>query len=158
MNRRREALERLQRVGPALRRAVGESERRADFLARFGGVTLHQMGALRHLVNLGPLSMNELAARMEISPSAATALVDRLIQHGLAERHPDAADRRLLRVAVSGTAADAVRTFERETRQRLAAMLAPLSQEEIELLASLAERIVEATTAEQPPRREVQKP
>ncbi|GAC1337257.1 MAG: hypothetical protein NVSMB29_01280 [Candidatus Dormibacteria bacterium] len=59
--------------------------------------------------------MNELAVRVAISPSAATALVDRLMQHGLAERHPDLKDRRLLRVAVSGTASEAVRAFEKAT-------------------------------------------
>jgi DNA-binding MarR family transcriptional regulator len=152
MNRRRELLGRLERVGPGLRRCLGESQRRADFLTRFGGVTLYQIGALRHLVKHGPLTMNELAARMEISPSSATQLVDRLVHHGLAERGPDPDDRRVLRVAVSGPASDAVREFEKETSQRLAALLAPLSEEELEVLASLAERIVvDASTRQDGP-------
>jgi DNA-binding MarR family transcriptional regulator len=142
MNRRRELLGRLERLGPSLRRRLGESERRADFLARFGGVTLYQVGALRHLVKYGPLTMNELAARMEISASSATQLVDRLVHHGLAAREPDPDDRRVLRVAVSGPASDAVHELEKETRQRFATLLAPLSDDELEVLASLAQRIV----------------
>jgi DNA-binding MarR family transcriptional regulator len=144
MNRRRELLARLERLGPGLRRHLGESDRRADFLTSFGGVTLHQVGALRHLVEHGPLTMNELAARMEISPSSVTQLVDRLVHHGLVERTADPKDRRILRVAVSGSASDAVRDCDKERRQRLAALLAPLSDDELELLASLAERIVGA--------------
>jgi DNA-binding MarR family transcriptional regulator len=133
---------RLERLGPGLRRRLGDSEHRADFLNRFGGVTLHQAGALRHLVKHGPLTMNELAARMEISPSSATQLVDRLVQHGLVVRNPDPHDRRILRVAVSGQASDAVHGLESETRRRFAALLAPLTEDELEVLASFAERIV----------------
>jgi DNA-binding MarR family transcriptional regulator len=143
MNRRRELLARLERLGPGLRRCLGDSERRADLLDRFGGVTLHQLGALRHLVKHGPLTMNDLAARMDISPSAATQLVDRLVQHGLAQRAPDPDDRRAFRVAASGSALAAVRAFEKERRMRFAALLAPLSEDELEVIAGLAERIVD---------------
>jgi DNA-binding MarR family transcriptional regulator len=147
MNRRLELLERLERLGPGLRRGLGDSERRAAFLTRFGAVTLYQAGALRHLVRQGPLTMNELAARMDISPSSATQLVDRLVHHGLVERTPDASDRRVSRVAVSGSAAAAVREFEKETSQRLTALLAPLTDDELEVLASLAERILDDAPA-----------
>jgi DNA-binding MarR family transcriptional regulator len=142
MNRRGELLARLERLGPGLRRCLGDAEGRADLLERFGGVTLHQLGALRHLVKHGPLTMNDLAARMEISPSAATQLVDRLVQHGLAERTPDPDDRRALRVAVSGSALAAVRAFETDQSKRLATLLAPLSDDELDVIAGLAERIV----------------
>jgi DNA-binding MarR family transcriptional regulator len=147
MNRRRELLSRLERLGPSLRRRMGESERHADFLKRFGGATLYQMGALRHLVKHGPLTMNELAARMEISPSSATQLVDRLVHHGLAVRNPDPDDRRVLRVDVSGPAKEAVRDFEKNISKRLESLVAPLTDDELELLASLAERIVDDTAA-----------
>jgi DNA-binding MarR family transcriptional regulator len=147
MNRRQELLSRLERVGPGLRRRMGESERHADFLKRFGGATLYQVGALRHLVKHGPLTMNELAARMEISPSSATQLVDRLVHHGLAVRNPDPDDRRVLRVEVSGAASGAVRKFEKVTSQRLESLLSPLTDDELEVLASLAERVAGDTAA-----------
>jgi DNA-binding MarR family transcriptional regulator len=145
MNRRRESLARLERLGPGIRRRLGESEPHADFLRRFGGATLYQVGALRHLVKHGPLTMNELAARMEISPSSATQLVDRLVHHGLAVRNPDPDDRRVLRVDVSGPASDAVRKYEKLTSQRLESLLASLTDDELDVLASLAERIVDDT-------------
>jgi MarR family transcriptional regulator, transcriptional regulator for hemolysin len=147
MNRRHELLSRLERVGPGLRRRWGGSERHAEFLTRFGGVTLYQVGALRHLVKHGPLTMNELAARMEISPSSATQLVDRLVHHGLVVRNPDPDDRRVLRVAASGPALEAVRGFEKDTSERLETLLAPLTDDELEVLASLAERIADEVAA-----------
>jgi MarR family transcriptional regulator for hemolysin len=126
---------------------MGESEPHAEFLRRFGGATLYQVGALRHLVKHGPLTMNELAARMEISPSSATQLVDRLVHHGLVVRNPDPDDRRVLRVEVSEPASVAVRKFEKLSSQRLESLLAPLTDDELETLASLAERIVDDTAA-----------
>jgi DNA-binding MarR family transcriptional regulator len=147
MNQRQELLARLERLGPGLRRRMGESERHADFLKRFGGATLYQVGALRHLVKNGPLTMNELAARMEISPSSATQLVDRLVHHGLAVRTPDPDDRRVLRVEVSGPASGAVRKFEKVTSQRLESLLSPLTDDELATLAALAERVINDTAA-----------
>jgi DNA-binding MarR family transcriptional regulator len=147
MNRRHELLSRLEHLGPGIRRRMGQSEPHAEFLRQFGGATLYQVGALRHLVKHGPLTMNELAARMEISPSSATQLVDRLVHHGLVVRNPDPDDRRVLRVEVSGPASVAVRKFEKLSSQRLESLLAPLTDDELETLTSLAQRIVDDTAA-----------
>jgi DNA-binding MarR family transcriptional regulator len=84
---------------------------------------------------------------MEISPSSATQLVDRLVHHGLAVRNPDPDDRRVLRVDVSGAAKEAVRAFEKNTSKRLESLVAPLTDDELELLASLAERVVNEEAA-----------
>lgn len=145
MKRRAELLARLERTGPVLRRRIA-GDSRAALLARYGGITLHQLGALRLLSHAGPLSMNELAARLEISPSSATQLVDRLVHHGLAERMPHPDDRRALRVIISGSAAPAVKEFEADTKRRIADLLAPLSDKELQQLADIAERLVGAET------------
>src|ERR687894_3042187 len=42
----------------------------------------------------GPRSVGQLAEELEVSPPAATQLVDRLEEHGMVERHHDTADRR----------------------------------------------------------------
>jgi DNA-binding MarR family transcriptional regulator len=153
VKKRDELLGRLEELGPVLRRRIGASERHESLIRRFGGVTLHQLGALRHLVKQGPLTMHELATRMEISPSSATQLVDRLVQHGLVDRVPDPADRRVHRLAVSGAAADAVRDFEDDRSRRLAGLLAPLSDEELEIVVSMAQRIAggEVTSSDNEP-------
>lgn len=141
MNQRAELLDRLVDLGAAVRRRLDHSQRHADLLRRFGGVTLHQLGALRHLVKRGPLTMHELAAHMDISASSATQLVDRLVQHGLVDRVADPADRRVHRLAVSASAAAAVRDFEKDRMRQLADLLSPLSEEELRVVVSLAQRV-----------------
>ena len=46
----------------------------------------------------GPRSVGQLAEELEVSPPAATQLVDRLAEHGMVERHHDTADRRVVLV------------------------------------------------------------
>ena len=46
----------------------------------------------------GPRSVGQLAQELEVSPPAATQLVDRLAEHGMVERHNDTADRRVVLV------------------------------------------------------------
>ena len=46
----------------------------------------------------GPRSVGQLAEELEVSPPAATQLVDRLAEHGMVERHHDTDDRRVVLV------------------------------------------------------------
>ena len=46
----------------------------------------------------GPRSVGQLAEELEVSPPAATQLVDRLAEHGMVHRHNDPADRRVVLV------------------------------------------------------------
>ena len=59
------------------------------------GLTFGQARALRLLARAGePLRIGELAARLEVVPRSATAMVDGLETAGLARRHADPLDRR----------------------------------------------------------------
>jgi DNA-binding MarR family transcriptional regulator len=46
----------------------------------------------------GPRSIGQLAEELEVSPPAATQLVDKLAEHGMVDRHNDPADRRVVLV------------------------------------------------------------
>jgi DNA-binding MarR family transcriptional regulator len=46
----------------------------------------------------GPRSVGKLAEELEVSPPAATQLVDRLAEHGMVQRRNDPADRRVVLV------------------------------------------------------------
>ena len=46
----------------------------------------------------GPRSVGRLAEELEISPPAATQLVDKLAEHGMVDRHHDPEDRRVVLV------------------------------------------------------------
>jgi DNA-binding MarR family transcriptional regulator len=69
---------------------------------------------------LGPVSMSEIAARLRIGLSAATGVVDRLEEQGLAHRESDPRDRRVVRV--SGT----------EASRRLLTDLRPYESEQLD--------------------------
>jgi len=59
-------------------------------------MTMAQLKAVMLLVQSGGLRSRELADGLGIAPSAATPLVDRLVDQKLARREPDAEDRRII--------------------------------------------------------------
>lgn len=80
---------------------------------------------------LGPLSMSQVAQRLGISVSAATGVIDRLVEQGLARREPDPCDRRIVRVASTSEGhALALRLRSGDTEQ-LARIVARFSDEEL---------------------------
>lgn len=56
----------------------------------------------------GPIGPGDLAHRLDLSPAAATELVDRLTTAGHVERHRDLADRRRIRLEPSTEAVQSV--------------------------------------------------
>ncbi|MFJ8431495.1 MarR family winged helix-turn-helix transcriptional regulator [Kitasatospora sp. NPDC094019] len=78
------------------------------------GLTAAQATALRELT--GPLTMRELAGRMNCEPSNTTFVVDRLERQGLVERRPHPSDRRARHLVLTPAGAG--------LRERLLALLA----------------------------------
>ncbi|MFD8146314.1 MarR family winged helix-turn-helix transcriptional regulator [Streptomyces sp. NPDC059708] len=102
------------------------------------GITAAQAVALREMS--GPMTMRELAERMNCEPSNATFVVDRLEKGGLVERRPHPTDRRARHLVLTGEGA--------EQRARLLDLLhvdspvACLSPEEQRVLRDLLARAV----------------
>ncbi|MEZ5557070.1 MAG: MarR family transcriptional regulator [Pseudomonadales bacterium] len=71
---------------------------RFDQRARARGMTRAQWHILARVDRQPGLSQRELAAICEVEPITVARLVDRLEQHGLLERRPDPADRRIRRL------------------------------------------------------------
>ena len=69
-------------------------------------LSLAQIGLLFVLAHAGTASVRQVAERLHISQSAASLLVDRLVQAHLAERTEDPADRRraIVRLTAQGEA------------------------------------------------------
>ncbi|MBV9100204.1 MAG: MarR family transcriptional regulator [Candidatus Dormibacteraeota bacterium] len=110
-------------------------------------VTPHQLDALRHLVRLdacadGGVSMNELAREQHCALSTATALVDRLIKSGLADRIPDPADRRVVRVAPTRRGEELSRRFGEVKHVVAMQLLAPLDDAELIQLKTLLDKVI----------------
>lgn len=56
---------------------------------------LAQLVVLHHLAESGPATVSKLAALVDLSPSAASHMVERLVEHGFVTRAEDPVDRRL---------------------------------------------------------------
>jgi len=110
--------------------------------AKWRSLTVHQMEALV-VLDRGSVTMRALCDHLDISESAGTALVDRLVARGMVERHPDPADRRLVRVALSEEARAMTEQYRALKRDRAAEALSVLSSEDLATLV----RICEAITA-----------
>ncbi len=81
------------------------SDAMADCLRRELGrkrLTLSQFGALEVLLHLGPMNQGELADKLLRSCGSITAVVAGLEKRGLAMRERSAADKRFVRVALTG--------------------------------------------------------
>lgn len=113
-----------------------------QFHESMGAVTAAQLEALV-LLHQSPdgLTMHELVSAQSTTPSAATQLVDRLERMELVERGREEGDRRVVRVTLTKTARD---HFEELVRMRTASLnvvTASLSDQELETLIGLFEKL-----------------
>lgn len=130
---------------PAVRRTL-ESLWPADIREELAAVTFNQCEALGALVDAGSLSMNDLARHQKVSLSSCTALADRLIRQGLAERVADPADRRVVRLRPTAHALRFVERFRSAKRASTLALLAPLDDAEAEQLLGLIRKMAGAVS------------
>jgi DNA-binding MarR family transcriptional regulator len=104
-------------------------------------VTVHQMEALRHLRRSGGMTMAELAQSQHIGLSSATALADRLLRQGLAQRTSDPNDRRVVRVVPTEAALHLVERFCAAKHRTATGALAALDDDEAATLLALLTKI-----------------
>lgn len=80
----------------------------------------------------GPRSVGHLADALGVSRPAATQLVDRLVEHGMVERRPDPADRRVVLVDYEPGMHEVARRIMDVRRRQLNAALDALTDAEAE--------------------------
>jgi len=100
--------------------------------------------ALSVLVFGGPHTIGELAAREQVTPPTMTRIVTGLEAEGLAERHADAHDRRLVRVVATARGHEVMERGRALRVQRLAGELHALpagDRATLERAASIFERL-----------------
>ncbi len=94
------------------------------------GPTSMQFAALVTLWKRGPLSQNLLGRLLAMDPPTVKGVVARLMARGLVERRRDAADARLLRVALTPDAVAALPGWVAKAQAITAETLAPVPAEE----------------------------
>jgi DNA-binding MarR family transcriptional regulator len=118
-----------------------------ELRGEFGAVTWHQVGALEQLRaamrTSSGATMNEIARMQQCALSSASALVDRMIRLGFAERRSDPEDRRIIRIVPTPLAEQMLVRFDEARKIVALEALAPLSDQDLETLVRLMSTIVD---------------
>jgi DNA-binding MarR family transcriptional regulator len=111
-------------------------------------MTMAQMRALMAVGYESGCTMGELASRLGIGVSAATGLVDRLVERGALERESDPADRRVVRVRISPAGIRAGQEWQAAQILHMGAALSALSDGDIRRVAEATNLLHRAVTGE----------
>ncbi len=104
-----------------------------------GGATPSQLSLLSTVERRGPITLGDLAAYEQVQPPTITLLAGRLENHGLLRRHPDRADRRVTRVAITPAGRRLLARIRSHKTLYLAQRLQSLSDDDRRLLADAVE-------------------
>jgi DNA-binding MarR family transcriptional regulator len=109
-------------------------------------LTMSQTKALYLVLSAGQLRMSELAARLGITSSTATGVVDGLVSLGLLARHEDPADRRQVVVSATAEAEATLESFRELNSRRMREMLGHVDAADLTVVER-ALRILDAAVA-----------
>lgn len=131
---RKALIEEAQHAQRSVIAAIRESVTLASWLEL--DLTMAQLKGLLALATSQNCTVGHVARRLRIGRSAASLLVDRMVQDGLVERTEDPEDRRraLLRLSVRGEELMARLRQGREERNPLPGWLARLSDQDLQAL------------------------
>ncbi|MFE9763075.1 MarR family winged helix-turn-helix transcriptional regulator [Streptomyces sp. NPDC005808] len=114
------------------------------------GITPAQSRLLRTLAHYGsPPRMADLAERLEVVPRAVTTLVDGLETSGKVRRVPDPTNRRVIRIEVTDDGRKALGELRAARRSAADEILAPLTDEQREVLGGLLNTLVDGAPGRQ---------
>lgn len=95
-------------------------------------VSMPQMHILIGLQERGPTTVSDLAVSLEISIPSASAIVDRMEDHGLVRRVRDEDDRRVVHVTITERGAQIVEEMVGLHREGACRLLGKMTGEELE--------------------------
>jgi DNA-binding MarR family transcriptional regulator len=110
--------------------------------AGIGFVRPAYLGSLMSLWREDGLKMIDLGRRAGLEPSTMTGLLDRMERDGLVERRSDPADRRVLKIFLTGTGAGIRETVIGIVDGTLAGVLSGVDAGEIETLKGLLRKVL----------------
>jgi DNA-binding MarR family transcriptional regulator len=117
------------------------NKRLQDDLLRIG-LTPPQFYVLATLGYTGGLPFNEIGAKMMVTVSNLTGIVDRLEEKGLALRERNSRDRRVVRVLLTAEGTRLYETALPILEESLARFFSPLDRSEQKTLASLLRKLM----------------
>lgn len=94
------------------------------------------------------IGVKELAEKMGISPSAATQLVDALVDGGHLERENSGGDRRTISIKLSPAVSEHLRSIRSKGLNKVAVLFEDLSDVELEIFCKISQKIENKILAE----------
>jgi DNA-binding MarR family transcriptional regulator len=130
-------------ASPAFLLAQVGAHAAAKFAERLSAINLSppHAGILRVVHTSGGISQQSLAEHLRILPSRLVVLIDELEERGMVERRTDPADRRSYALHLTDEGRDTMKAIGRVARDHQDTLLASLSAQERDLLASLLLRV-----------------
>jgi DNA-binding MarR family transcriptional regulator len=107
--------------------------------------TIAQYRTLVVLASRGPQRITDLAAALDVAPSTAGRMSDRLVRKGLIRRHRARADRRAVLVSITAAGREVVDQATGRRRELIAAVLARMPAEQQHAAAAALQAFAQAT-------------
>jgi MarR family 2-MHQ and catechol resistance regulon transcriptional repressor len=123
-------------VGDARSVTHGQKERRSKERRQ------PQTELLYILSRIKELTIKEIAAKMYITSSAATQMVESLVKQGFLERKDDPKDRRVVRVSLTSRGKAYFSRFKKEHLGRIDHAIKKLSDKELKMLIDVRNKLL----------------
>lgn len=124
----------------AIKRAYSDGSR---FSNRHFGVTMTQASVLMMLVHQGRQTMGQIATTLGVTKSAASQLLDSLIEQKFVERTIDENDRRIVYIELSKHGSRHLKHMRQKGVQQVMKVFEQLSDEELEQIESITKKLAE---------------
>lgn len=97
---------------------------------------------LSELKSGGPQKQTELANKLGYTPGALTNIANKLLELGLATRKPDASDRRIIRLAITGEGRELLKEAQEKGQWMKQELFSVLTEEEIAQFLRIHEKLL----------------
>ena len=108
-------------------------------------LTFTQLRALSIIARRQPVRVSDLARELEVGLGAASALVDRMVRHGLVTRRPDEQDRRIVLLETSARGRKLLERLEQGRTEHFGKLIEGLTPAEREAFATVLRAFVRLT-------------
>jgi MarR family transcriptional regulator, organic hydroperoxide resistance regulator len=98
-------------------------------------ITVPQLKSLFFISHEGTTNLSKLAARLAVTPTNVTGIVDRLLKKGLVTRTESGQDRRILVLKLTEDGEKLVTRLRERRRGYMSDVLARMSRDDLEILA-----------------------
>jgi DNA-binding MarR family transcriptional regulator len=112
------------------------------------GITGSQFFVLKKISDKGRMTVSEVAEELGVSLSAITALVNRLVNNGLAARTRDLIDRRLVWLEATDQGADVVKRCMEGRKKVAIKYFGRLPEKDVEKLIEIYEKVLTMVRSE----------